>query len=460
MIQIRGRHLPMKMLLVFILLSTSLFGYAHWPLSLSENERPTLAPLLEEVMPAVVSISTSGTIQRSPSGHFQERNLRRFFRFPDQEPSTPAQGAGSGVIVDAANGFVLTNHHVIERAAQIIVTLHDKRQHLAELVGSDEGTDIALLRIVADDLTELEVGDSSTLRIGDFVVAIGNPFGLGQTVTSGIVSALGRSGINNQGYEDFIQTDASINPGNSGGALIDLDGRLVGINTAIIAPAGGNVGIGFAVPTNMAQAVMEQLLEYGEVRRGRLGISMQDVTPELAAALDLDTIEGAVVTRVEPGSAADVAGLAAGDVILAIDDTPVTGSSSLRNLVGLIRVGEEIDIDLVRDGKRQKIAARIVDSTLTGIAGHRILSKLSGATFRDLDGSGSQGRGLQGVLVVNVEQGSPAWRYGLRSADIILAVNRQRVGNSEAFRQLLSASGPTVALTLLRGDVQLFLVIQ
>lgn len=460
MINTRWPHPLIRMGFSLILLSSTFSVSAHWPPSLNGNERPTLSPLLEEVMPAVVSISVAGSHQRSRSSPFQSPSPRRDFRFQERSPSRPRQGAGSGVIIDAANGYVLTNHHVIEQVAEIIVTLHDKRQYQAELIGSDEGTDIALLRIDADQLTDLELGDSSTLRIGDFVVAIGNPFGLGQTVTSGIVSALGRSGINRQGYEDFIQTDASINPGNSGGALVDLDGRLVGINTAIIAPAGGNVGIGFAVPTNMAQAVMEQLLEYGEVRRGRLGINIQDVTPDLADALDLNVIEGAVVTQIEVGSAADKAGLEAGDVILAIDDTPVTGSSALRNFVGLVRVGEKIDISIVRDGKPHQITAQIMDSTTAGIAGHQILSKLSGATFRDLNRLGSPGRRINGVLVAEVEQGSPAWRYGLRSADIILAVNRQRIGSAAALRNLLASSGQTVALTLLRGDAQLFLVIQ
>jgi S1-C subfamily serine protease len=292
------------------------------------------------------------------------------------------------------------------------------------------------------------------------VVAIGNPFDLGQTVTSGIVSALGRSGLNIEGYEDFIQTDASINPGNSGGALVDLDGRLVGINTAIIAPGGGNVGIGFAVPTHMAAAVMEQLLEYGEVRRGRLGIMIQDVTPDLAEALDIGTVEGAVVTQVEPDSAAEKASLKAGDVVIAVGGRPVSGSAALRNLIGLMQVGEEVEVTVLRDGRRRNIEAEIGKAQASTLAGGRSLPKVAGAEFRNLDRSDPQNSDLVGVLVAQVEQGSPASRNGLRNGDVILSVNRQRVGSvgdlSEAFEQ----AGPTVALNILRGSMRLFLVIQ
>jgi serine protease DegQ len=313
---------------------------------------------------------------------------------------------------------------------------------------------LAILRIDADNLKALELGDSSSLEVGDFVVAIGNPFDLGQTVTSGIVSALGRSGLNIEGYEDFIQTDASINPGNSGGALVDLDGRLVGINTAIIAPGGGNVGIGFAVPTHMAAAVMEQLLEYGEVRRGRLGIMIQDVTPDLAEALDIGTVEGAVVTQVEPDSAAEKASLKAGDVVIAVGGRPVSGSAALRNLIGLMQVGEEVEVTVLRDGRRRNIEAEIGKAQASTLAGGRSLPKVAGAEFRNLDRSDPQYSDLVGVLVAQVEQGSPAWRNGLRNGDVILSVNRQRVGSvgdlSEAFEQ----AGPTVALNILRGSMR------
>lgn len=440
-----------------------LVGYqtaaAQWPLALREDGRPTLSPLLEEVTPAVVNISVTGKTRAQRNPLFDDPFFRRFFDVPDQGPAIPRQSAGSGVIVDAERGYVLTNHHVIADAEKIAVTLQDRRQLDAELIGSDEGTDIALLKIDVDNLTALRLGDSTSLDVGDFVIAIGNPFGLGQTVTSGIVSALGRSGINIEGYEDFIQTDASINPGNSGGALVDLDGQLVGINTAIIAPAGGNVGIGFAVPTHMAEAVMKQLIEYGEVRRGRLGIGIQDLTPDLSQALDLDVAEGAVVTQVDPDSAAEEAGLKAGDVIVAIDDVPVSGSSALRNRIGLTRVGEDIDITVIRDGRQRVISAKIGKVQPQRLAGGRSIPKLTGAEFRELDRSHPQYGEVQGVLVAQVEEGSPAWRNGLRAGDIISAVNRQPVTSVGELSEALRQVGSTVALNILRGNARLFVVI-
>ena len=453
----------MQWLLAFSLLCAAYTAEAQLPLALSENGRPTLSPLLEEVTPAVVNISVTGKAKMQRNPLFDDPFFRRFFDLPNQGPAVPrqSQSVGSGVIVDARKGYVLTNHHVIADADEITVTLLDRRRLEAKLVGSDEGTDIALLRIDADRLKALPMGDSTSLKVGDFVVAIGNPFGLGQTVTSGIVSALGRSGLNIEGYEDFIQTDASINPGNSGGALVDLDGRLVGINTAIIAPAGGNVGIGFAVPTHMVKGVMEQLLEYGEVRRGRLGVIIQDVTPDLAEALDLDTVEGAVVTQVEPDSAAEKAGIKAGDVIIEVDKQPVAGSAALRNLIGLMRVGEEVDITLLRDGRRRTVEAEIGKAgAATSLAGGRTLPKLSGAEFRDLQRGDPQYGDVQGVLVAQVEQGSPAWRNGLRGGDIILAVNRRAVTTVDTLSQALEAATSAVALNILRGNTRLFLVIQ
>src|SRR3990172_5830401 len=302
----------------------------------------TLAPLLFQVTPAVVNISVMARDPAESNPLLQDPFFRRFFNIPDQPRGE--QSAGSGVIVDAGRGLVLTNNHVIQDAQEIVVTLKDRRQIKARLVGTDPGTDIALLRIPAEGLTAIRLGDSDSTSVGDFVVAIGNPFGIGQTVTSGIVSALGRSGLGIEGYEDFIQTDASINPGNSGGALVNLKGELVGINTAIIGPSGGNVGIGFAVPVNMARQVMAQIQRFGEVRRGRLGVSTTDLTPEAAKQLRVKATEGALVVAVETGSSADKAGLRKGDVLVSANGRPIRGSADVRNRAGLTPIGEEITL--------------------------------------------------------------------------------------------------------------------
>lgn len=318
----------------------------------------TIAPMLEQVTPAVVNISVLQQKPQMENPLLRDPFFRHFFNIPDMPQARPQVSAGSGVIVDARRGYIITNHHVVDNAQAITVTLKDRRRLKARLVGSDAATDIAVLQVQAERLSELHWGDSDAARVGDFVVAIGNPFGLGQTVTSGIISAMGRSGLKIEGYEDFIQTDASINPGNSGGALVAYSGELLGINTAIIGPSGGSVGIGFAVPASIARAVMNQLIEHGEVRRGRLGVAIQDLTPDIAENLNLTSEEGALIAKVESGGPADRAGLRAGDVVTAVESRPVRSGTDLRNQIGLVRLGASVKLDVIRGGRPQTITVK------------------------------------------------------------------------------------------------------
>ena len=435
--------------------------HAATPPLLLRDGVPTLAPLLENVTPAVVNISVATMVPQRHNPLLRDPFFRRFFDLPDDAPARPQQSAGSGVIIDAERGFVLSNHHVVARADSVMVTLKDNRRFEAEVLGSDPGTDIALLRIEADGLSALSMGDSDALAVGDFVIAIGNPFGLGQTVTSGIVSALGRSGINVEGYEDFIQTDASINPGNSGGALVNLHGELVGINTAIIGPAGGNVGIGFAVPVNIATAVMQQLAEHGEMQRGKIGVVIQDLTPDLAEALGLDIERGALVSRVESRSPAQTAGLQAGDVIVAVGGSKVESSRDLRNSIGLVRVGDEIEIDVQRDQSLIRLNVRVGGAETSALVGAvDAPPALQGAMLRDLEqGDPAFGR-IKGVIAAQVEPGSPAARNGIRPGDVIVAVNRRRVRDAAELVSAFEQAGQVLALNIVRGNGQLFIVIR
>ena len=423
------------------------------------GQLPTLAPVLERVTPAVVNISVVSETPAASNPLYSDPFFRRFFDLPEAPPPRQHMSAGSGVIVDAARGHVLTNHHVVANAREITVTLKDGRRLPAELIGSDQATDIALLKVESRNLVALEIGDSDRLRVGDYVVAIGNPFGLGQTVTSGIVSALGRSGINNEGYEDFIQTDASINPGNSGGALVTLDGRLVGINTAILSPAGGNIGIGFAVPSNMAVAVMKQLIEHGEVRRGRIGIAIQDVTPDLAEALGLGALRGAVIGNVEAGSSAERAGLRIGDVVTAVDGRPVHGSADLRNRIGLTPAGTDVRLTVARGNGIREVTVRIEaggrggSSQLAGTA-------FEGASLRNASRQEVREIGSSGVIVDGVTPGSRAARAGLRSGDMIMAINRMPVTSLDDIRRWISDRHTTLAVELVRSGSRLLLIIR
>ncbi|NOY61556.1 MAG: DegQ family serine endoprotease [Gammaproteobacteria bacterium] len=433
---------------------------AALPLMMDGNGRPTLAPMLKQVTPAVVNISTKSHVKMQQNPLFNDPFFRRFFNVPEMPQERERQALGSGVIVDADKGYILTNNHVIQNADEITVTLKDKRHFDAKVVGTDPDADLSVIQIKADDLVELVMSDSETLQVGDFVVAIGNPFGLEQTVTSGIVSALGRSGLGIEGYENFIQTDASINPGNSGGALVDLDGKLVGINTAIVGPSGGNVGIGFAIPSNMAQSIMSQLIEFGEVRRGQLGVMIQDVTPELVEALAIKHNSGAVIAQVIKGSAADKAGLKTGDVVTAINGRAVHSSAQLRNAVGMLRIGEKAELEIIRDGRSRTIEARIAEPRRVTAEAAGLSERLSGAVLGTIEENHPLAGQVEGVEVVSVERGSPAAQAGLRKGDIIISVNREPVKNVEDVRRAADKSQRGILLNIRRGNGALFIVIR
>nr|WP_233552415.1 MULTISPECIES: DegQ family serine endoprotease [Alcanivorax] len=421
---------------------------------------PSLAPMLEKTSPAVVNIAIETRVRAARNPLMDDPFFRRFFNMPEQQRERRAASAGSGVIVDAENGYILTNAHVVKNADTIEVTLTDGRELSAELVGTDEEVDLAVLKLEeADGLTQIAIADSTGLRVGDFVVAIGNPFGLGQTVTSGIVSALGRTGLGIEGYESFIQTDASINPGNSGGALVNLRGELVGINTAILAPAGGNVGIGFAIPTEMAENVMHQLIEHGEVRRGMLGVTIQDLTPELAEAFGVDRQRGVVITQVVEDSAAEKAGLKSGDVVTAVDGRPVNRAADLRNKVGMAPVGEKVTLSILRDGKKKDVTATISESNRETAGGEAVSRFLEGASLRDLR-KGELQHAESGVLVDAVERASPAWRAGLRQGDVIINANRKDVVDMKELRSAVEDKDATLLLRVNRNGGIFFVVVR
>lgn len=429
-------------------------AFAALPFQVEGQQLPSLAPMLETTTPAVVSISVAGT-------HEIKQQVPDAFRYffgqrqgqQQQAQERPFKGLGSGVIINAKKGYVVTNNHVIDQADEILVTLKDGRQVEAKKIGADAEFDIALLQIKAEDLVEINIADSDGLRVGDFAVAIGSPFGLGQTVTSGIVSALGRSGLNLENFEDFIQTDAAINSGNSGGALVNLRGELIGINTAILGPSGGNVGIGFAIPSNMMQNLTNQIIEFGEVRRGVLGVTGNSINPELAKAMDLKTNQGGFISQVVPDSAADEAGIKAGDIIIEVNGKPIKGFFELRAKISSIGSGNSVDLTLLRDGDEKEVTVMLKSLTEATVEAQDLHPMLQGAKLNSSDDE-------QGVEVTDIETRSPASAVGLRDNDVIVGVNRKRVRNLGELRNALDDLEGVIALNVMRGNAQLYLMIR
>lgn len=450
---------PFKLSMVLIISAFTSNVFAAIPANVDGQALPSLAPMIEKTRPAVVNIATRGSVNIQNHPLLNDPLFKRFFKgFENLPQRKEVKSLGSGVIIDADAGYIVTNHHVIEGADEIAVTLHDGQQLEANVVGSDPEADVAILKVEQDDLalTHIPFADSSEIRVGDFAVAIGNPFGLGQTVTSGIISALGRTGLGIEGYEDFIQTDASINPGNSGGALVNLRGELIGINTAILASGGaGNVGIGFAIPINMVRELTDQLIEYGEVRRGMLGVIMQNLTPELARAFGLDMHQGVVISQVVENSAADKAELKAGDVVSEINGVPVKSASSMRNMVGLMRVGAKMDIKVIRDGDEKILTAYIEDEVEQSIDGEKLNARLAGAVIESDDDNGNQF-----LVISDVSRGSPAWNARLRKGDLILSVNRAPVKSLSDLKKMVRSNDEQILFNVQRGQTALFILIQ
>jgi Do/DeqQ family serine protease len=437
------------------------FAVAGTPPASTQGELPSLAPMLEKVLPGVVSIAVRGHVPAEQNPLLSDPFFRRFFGIPGQQQPQQREfkAAGSGVIVDPARGYVITNNHVVEKADEITVILSDGRRLKAKKVGTDPATDVAVVRIPAKDLTGLALGDSDKLRVGDYVVAVGNPFGLEQTVTSGIVSALGRTGLGIEGYENFIQTDASINPGNSGGALVNLRGELVGINSAILGPSGGNVGIGFAIPINMARQVMEQLVAHGKVSRGQLGVRIQDLTPELASALNIDARAGALISNVAPKSPAEKAGLEAGDVITALNGKPIRNSANLRNKLGLLPVGTEVQLDVIHKGAVKHVTARLAKAVPEKLEVPAEVTGLSGVTLGAIEpGSPLYGH-AEGAVILDVKKGSHAAMAGLQPGDVIVGVDQEPVQSPQDVVRIASKARGRLLLQIIRNGSGLFIVI-
>lgn len=460
----KGSHRRLTIQAVSFLFLSLFFStsYASLPVVDSQGTAlPSLAPMLKRVTPAVVNIATSGTVRIQQNPLFNDPFFQHFFEQPSQPRHRKTQSLGSGVIVDAEKGYIITNNHVIDKADVIKVTLRNGETYEAKLIGTDPDSDVAVIKIEAKDLTAVPLANSDNLNVGDFAVAIGNPFGLGQTVTSGIISAMERSGLGIEGYENFIQTDASINPGNSGGALVNLNGHLIGINTAIFSKSGGNIGIGFAIPINMANDIMQQLISHGEVKRGRLGAQAQDLTPQLAKAFNIPFRRGAVISHVEKDSPADKAGLETGDIVTELNGKKVHNANMLRNTMGLLRIGQTITLKVLRDKKSLTLTAKIaeVKSTQASIKGEKLHRHLSGTELQNIQPDSKLYGRIDGVIISSIESGSPAARTGLRRGDIITSANRKPVKNITELKAAITKNN-SLLINIRRGNGSLFLFLQ
>ena len=448
----RLRHL----ILFFILFIQPVFAHD------SAQGIPSLAPMLEKVTPAVVNIYTINQVRQNNSSLFEDRFLKEFFNSPGSKANKKNRaGLGSGVIIDSSKGLIITNNHVIAKATDIKVKLMDGREFKAEIVGTDPATDIAIIKINAKKLKSLKIANSNDLRVGDFVVAIGNPFGIGQTVTSGIISALGRSGLGIEAYEDFIQTDASINPGNSGGALVNLRGELIGINTAIIGSGGrnpGSIGIGLAIPTNLAINISEQILKFGKVKRGILGVSAQDLTPNLAKAFGLTIKSGVLITEIRKNSSASKAGLKTGDVITAVDGKKVNKANDLRNIIGLTPVGQSLKFTVLRNKKTEFVKIEISENK--ELANLKINPRLEGISFKEIKKGMREYGIIEGLIVSTINKNSIAFRNGIRKNDIILSINNIAVKSIKDVHELSRKNKDQIVLNVRRGNRSAFILLR
>ncbi len=453
-------------LVFFYMCSTS----AAIPQSTGTEKIPTLAPILKNSTPAIVNISIIPKKREISNPLFDDPFFNKFFndfnhfhkpfQQKESESYNKQQSIESGVIIDSNKGYIVTNYHVIKNAKEVFVTLKDKRQLKVKIVGTDSATDIALLKIDAKNIISLPISNSDNLEVGDYVIAIGHPFSLNHTVTSGIVSGLSRSGLGIEGYEDFIQTDASINPGNSGGALINLKGELIGINTFILSGTGGNIGIGFAIPSNIVQMVAENLIKYGEVKRGQIGIYTQNITTELAKAFDLSINKGAIISKVNKNSPAEKAGLMEGDVITKVDGKTINNISDVKNIIGMHTINEKVQIDFLRGNSTKTAKVLVAPQTNEIISSNSLkINLLEGASFSDITSTHPLFEKIQGILITSVKPGSPAWNAGLREKDIIVSANKQKITNIATFKKAVNSKKNGILLNVRRENAALYIII-